>query len=687
MKVLLRKLKKSNKILLTIFNITFITYIVSLVIIFKSLLSLTGIETVLRVVFMVITSIWCITFFIWNLVNLILKKNKTLIVTCLITILLSVGCILASFPINKFANGAGNMVESEYVLYTTDLIVMNDTDTLEDDDKLGMIKKDDDIEGSILAKELIKKEGLKNEIEYYEDYYSLLNAFYDGDVTGIFVSDNYAILFSSEDKFKDIANETHILYTYSKEIKTEIKTTKAKALTEPFTVLLMGVDSENDGLNANAAFNGDTLILITFNPKTLTATMFSMPRDLYVPIACNNNRYNKINSSAAYGTNCVIGTVEELTNIEIDYYAKINFKGFIDLVDALGGVDVDVEQPDYDYYVEYHGYGRLCESNQYRENDDEHLICMDTGMQHLSGIQALAYARNRHGFLSSDLARNRHQQQIVEAIAKKAGKIKSYKDFEKILDSITNNISTNMTKNQILSFYNILKDMVSNSLNGDDFVTIKKTYLETYSLPVYLPYAGMYTSALGYYQGSLEAIQELMEVNLGKKPKKIIKTFTYTYGEDYEANSTGKGITTGSKLGTVPSFIGQSEANARAWANTNDISISVVGSGNTIVDQSVSPGSLIANVSSIIIRLGGEEETTNTSQDDSNSKTDTENNEDKTNIDNSNKDTETNNTINDNDNDNENDNNDNNDDDSNSEPLNVIPGAPEDSDNTDNNGE
>ena len=673
MKVLFHKLKKSNKALLIIFNITFIAYIVSLVIIFKSLLSLTGIETALRIIFIVVTSIWGIVFFIWNLVNLILKKNKTLIVTCLITILLSVAFVLASFPINKLASGAGNMVESEEILYTTDLIVLSDNDKLEDDDKLGMIKKDDDIEGSILAKELIKKEGLKNDIEYYEDYYSLLNALYDGDVKGIFVSDNYAILFSSEDKFKDIANDTKILYTYSKKIKTKIKTTNAKALTEPFTVLLMGVDSEKDGLNANAAFNGDTLILITFNPKTLTTTMFSMPRDLYVPISCNGNRYNKINSSAAYGTSCVIGTVEELTDIKIDYYAKINFNGFIDLVDAIGGVDVDVEQPDYDYYVEAHGYGRLCESNQYRENDDEHLICMNTGMQHLNGIQALAYARNRHGFLESDLARNRHQQQIVEAIAKKAGKIKSYSDFEKILDSITNNVSTNMTKNQILSFYNILKDMVSNSLNGEDFVTIKKTYLETYSLPVYLPYAGMYTSALGYYQGSLEAIKDLMKVNLGEKQKKIIKTFEYTYGEDYEANATGKGITTGTKLGTVPSFIGQSESNARAWASTNGISITVVGSGNTIVNQSISPGALVANVSSIIIELGGENQTTDTTVDNSdNNSNDADNNDDNTTTNNN----DDNTTIDDS-------SNSSNDDDSGE--LSTIPGTPDDSTTNDSN--
>ena len=605
MKALFHKLKKCNKILKSLFFITFIAYVTSLVFIFKDLLSLSGIETVLRIVFISITSIWCIVYFIWNLANLIIKRNKTIIITSIITILLSVGFIYASIIIGKLYGNIVNMVEDEYTLYTTNVIALTSTEKIDKDDKLGMIENKNDIEGYTLANELIKKEKLKNEIEYYEDYYSLLNALYEGKVKGIFVSSNYTILFASEDQFSNIANETHVLYEYSKKIKNKNANKSTKKLTEPFSILLMGVDSEKDGLNANAAFNGDTLILITFNPKTLTATMFSMPRDIYVPIACNNNKYNKINSAAAYGTDCVINTVHKLTDIKVDYYAKINFKGFIDLVNALGGVDVDVEQPDYNHYVKVHGQGRLCESNEYRDTDAESLVCMNTGMQHLNGKQALAYARNRHGFLQSDLARNRHQQQIVEAVAKKSSKIKSFDDFEKILNAITKNIATNMTKEQILSFYDIFKDMLSNSLDGEEFIHIKKTYLETYSLPVYLPYAYMYTSALGYYDGSLEAIKELMKENLGLKEKKQIKTFSYKFGENYEANSTGKGITAGSRLQTVPSFIGQSEAQVRNWGSANGVNITTSGSGNTVVNQSVAVGVLVKSISSINVELGG----------------------------------------------------------------------------------
>ena len=389
---------------------------------------------------------------------------------------------------------------------------------------------------------------MENTIEYYSNYTELLQALYSHEVDAIFITKDYATIYGGEETYQNIATETTVLKEYSKEMKTEESEllVSTKPLTEPFTVLVMGVDSEStDGLDANAAFNGDTLILVTFNPKTLTATMFSMPRDLYVPIISSSGRnlgYNKINSSAAYGTASTVNTVENLTGIEIDYFVKVNFQGVIDLVNALGGIDVEVEQPDYDYYVSQWGEGVLCESGADRTYVN--MVCMNTGWQHLNGEQALAYARNRHGFLESDLARNRHQQQIIEAIAKKVAQTASFSDFEKLLDTISNNIATNMQTNQILSFYQSLKNMLLQALNGEDFITIQKTQLQTFS------FRNMYgLSCLGYYTGSLDVIVEAMEENLGLSTVETITTFSYDYSEDYEqdSESIGKGVYSGTR--------------------------------------------------------------------------------------------------------------------------------------------
>lgn len=603
MKVLLKKVKKANKVALTIYLLSILFFVVGYVLFTKSILSLVGIETVIRIVLLVLFFIWFIFYFLFGLSTLIVKKFKKFIILTVINTILFGVLLFSSIIINKLYNKLEMFSNQEYTLYTTNLIALKDT-TLKSDSKIGMIDNKEDIEGYILANTLKSKENLNQEVVFYDDYYIMLNALYNHEVDAVFVSSNYAIIFSSEATYENIGTETKVLYEYSENMKTKTIPSNNKKLTEPFSILLMGVDSEYDGLNANAAFNGDTLMLITFNPNTLTATMFSIPRDTYVPIACNHNRMHKINSSAAYGTDCVINTVENLVGIDIDYYAKINFNGVIDLVNTLGGIDVDVEQPDYKYYVKQYGEGRLCESNSLR--DMANLVCMNTGYQHLNGEQTLAYARNRHGFLESDLARNRHQQQIVEAIAKQLMKINNFSDIENLLDVVGKNIAINLSTTQMLSFYQTLKNMLLEGLKGNDFMTIQKTYLEVYNLPVIV--SGLQLSALGYYENSLKAIHDALEVNLGIKSEEMIKTFSYDYNEEYTSPIIGKGLTGERSNPTVPNLIGKTVSEAEAWASSNGITLNkeFVCSSNTpgiIGNQNVMIGTSVKSITSITISI------------------------------------------------------------------------------------
>lgn len=548
MKVFFKKLKKANKIMEVFYFITLIGYWVTYGLLVANLLSLTGIETVIRIIVISLFALYGLIYTIFGLVTLF--KNKKIIFTILtiLTILFGIVFSVASYYIDFIYSKIENFVTSETSTYTTVLLSLKETE-FTNDSIIGMISDDTDRTGYLLPLELIQKENIQNEITYYDNYTELLNALYNKEVDAIFVNKDYAILYGGEQKFSNIANETTVIKEYSKEMKTEESEllVSTKSLTEPFTVLVLGVDSEStNGLDANAAFNGDTLMLITFNPKTLNATMLSLPRDTYVPIYNSSNRnigYNKINSSAAYGTASTVNTIENLTGIEIDYFVKVNFQGVIDLVNALGGIDVDVEQPDYDYYVSQYGEGRLCESNSLR--DTTNLVCMNTGFQHLNGEQALAYARNRYGFLEGDIARNRHQQQVIEAIAKKLVQTSSFSDFENLLDTISNNIATNMKTSQILSFYQSIKGMLSRALSGEEFISIQKLQL------TYFTFDNQYgLSCVGYYQGSLDKVVETMEENLGLKDISTVKTFSYDYSEDYEQTSDiiGKGIYSGGQV-------------------------------------------------------------------------------------------------------------------------------------------
>lgn len=648
MKVLIKKLKKSNKIMNFFYFFSIILFIPSFIYFIMGLFKLGDIEKILRIAIIIFFGIWFIIYALCGLLTLFSKKTKTFIFITVLTILFCPIFVASSFVIHKGINILKG-VYHENLTYTTALVTLKETDFIPTH-TIGMIENDTDIEGHILAKELIEKKNLTNKIEYYEDYTSLIHDLYQGNIGAIFVSNNYAINFESEE-YNDIdhddasfAERVKVIDTLSDVRKNEdieiLKSSKDKKLTEPFTALIMGVDSTKDGLTANQAFNGDTLIMVTFNPNTLTATMFSIPRDMYVPIACNHNRYAKINSSAAYGSSCVIKTIQQLTGIDIDYYVKMNFKGVVDLVNSLDGITVDIEEPDFQRNGKYDcGAHKVCEQNSLRQFGNN-LIYIDTGMQTLNGEQALAYARNRHQWAISDIARNQHQQQIIEATAQKLKTVNSTKQFENILNSVSNNIETNMTPEQILSFYEVGKDMLLNSSSSS--LSIKKTYLAYYNLPVYLPKVDRTTSALGYYPESLQAIVQLMKVNLELESEQPTKTFSFSYNEDYESKVVGKGLTGGSKLALVKSFIGDGQYNANVWCQNNSISCvfestTDAAPAGTIINQSAHSGELVKSLNNITFyisngrgsstQLGGEEENPNNPNNTGNSSNEQENEE------------------------------------------------------------
>lgn len=620
MKVLKNKLKKVHIAKRFFYFLSIIGYLLTYILFVYSLLKLKGIETTIRYIVIGFFGIWFLIYGLSGLLTMLSKKTKTFIFITLITILFSFGFGGISYIINK-EYGILSEVNSEKLLYTSNLIALKET-TFSDGVTIGMIESENDIEGNVLAKKLIQKENISNKIQTYEDYHSMISDLYKGKIGACFVSSNYAINFANESFEADetasvpIDQKVKVIFEYSEEMKnqdTEVLNTKpTKKLTEPFTVLVMGVDSTLNGLKANQAFNGDTLILVTFNPSTLTATMFSIPRDMYVPIACNHDRYAKINSSAAYGSSCVINTVQNLTDIDIDYYVKINFTGVVDLVEALGGVTVEVQEPDFQTNAgvdcgKKDGKLRVCEQNSLRQFGKD-MVYIPSGTQTLNGEQALAYSRNRHQYATSDIARNQHQQDVIVAMAQKLKEIRSLNDFQNILNTVSNNIETNMTPEQILSFYNVGKNMLIYS--SGNTLSIKKTHLAYYSLPVWLPNSEMYTSALGYYPESLEAISNLMKVNLGleKSKEKPIKTFSISYNEEYTTPVVGKGLTGGQTLKTVKSFIGASKSSASAWCQEVGLSCSFEtvtdsSSEGLIVDQSQHVGVLVKSINSIKFKV------------------------------------------------------------------------------------
>lgn len=605
----IRKLKKSNLVIRIIYYLVTICYLVSSILFIKSLLNLTGIETGIRIIAIIFFIIYFLLYVFINFLNLLRRKYKGLIISTIFSLLFILIFFIGSYYINYVYSNINNMQESEKITYNIYLITLKDTE-FSSESKIGVISDKIDKDNNELSTKLYKKKNLKNEIVEYNDYIKMLDDLYNNVIDGAIVPGNYDTLFRNEAGFENIVYDTKVIYEYSEKRQNEdLNIVSDKDFSEPLTFLFLGVDSEEDGLNANAAFNGDTLMLMSFNPKTLSSVLLSIPRDTYVPIACNNNRYAKINSSAAYGTGCVISTINKFLDINIDYYVKINFKGVVDLVEAVGGVEVDVEAPT--YMANAYG-GKVCEQNSDRQWGDK-LVCINPGLQVLNGEQALAYARCRHMYIGSDLDRVRHQQQVVEALANKVLHFNSIKEFQDILNAVSKNIATNMDTDTILSGYNVAKNVLGNKLSGKDSLNIQKASLETYSLNVYVPSQGRKTSAQGYYESSLEDIKKAFNIVLGKETEEPIKTFSFSVNETYEIYRPGKGKRTGQSGALLPSFVGKSISEAQSFCNSNNINLEIkyVDSGSEhyndqvavglIGDQSVHKDVLLSTVSNLTV--------------------------------------------------------------------------------------
>lgn len=511
------------------------------------------------------------------------KKRKKLSIFIILMIIYSIICLGIGGIIFYLYGKLSNMNKGT-VTYSSSLIVMSNKSEVNSssdikDLSIGLLSDKKSPDGYIIPQEIIKENNLNddNEIKSYDDYSSMITDLYLSEIDAVFLPTNYVSMFSNLSGYENIADDTKIVVSKEKEMKkaatSKVETeSSGKDITQPFTMLLMGIDSTDEVLEKNAVANGDTLILITFNPKTLNATMLSIPRDSYVPIACwPSKAENKITHAAGYGNDCMMNTIENYLGINIDYYAKINFKGLVKLVDAVGGVDINVEQ-------------QLCTDDSSRETE----ICINPGYQTLNGEQALVYARNRKALVNGDFGRNQHQQEIIMALANKVKTINSVGKFNDILNTVSNSLDTNLTPKQMLSFYNIGKDIMKKSLSSDEanIVNIQQLYLSGTSQMIYDERMRMVLYNYVPNKQSRDDIVKAMKENLGLEESEIIKEFSFSINQPYEKEIIGKGpYKTSNAYSLLPSFIGDSEATARAKASRYGISVTFVGGNGPVVSQ------------------------------------------------------------------------------------------------------
>ncbi len=239
-------------------------------------------------------------------------------------------------------------------------------------------------------------------------------------------------------------------------------------------VLLVGSD-ENEGIIGSG--RADTIIVASVDIKTKELFFLSIPRDSYVPIEGHGN--DKINHAYAYGgIELLQQTVESLLNIPIDYYALIDFAGFEDVVDALGGVEIEVDKRM--YYQTYDG-----------------LIDIEAGVQRLDGEKALQYVRFRADSLG-DITRVSRQQTLMKAIVHEFVENNGYWKLPQLLPAINRAVETNLSTLDMVRLAFLAKDL---DLDALESATLEGDF--------------MLLNEISYWQVDEAALQALVATHFG----------------------------------------------------------------------------------------------------------------------------------------------------------------------------
>ena len=456
-----------------------------------------------------------------NIIFFLVKQKKTKCIATLMMILFIIINVIGSFSINKVYSIIDSF-NKHNIIYSSSLIALNDSKINEISDvkktKIGLISDTMSIDNYVIAKEIIDEEELdkNNEIISYDDILVMLNDLYNNKIDLMFISSNYDVMFQDIEGYEDIKAKVKVITDKDKPIEKETRTVSLindGNDVEPFSILLMGVDSEKDGLKRNSYDNGDGLMLLTFNPDTLNITMMSIPRDSYLPISCRNNTKNKLTHAGWFGTDCMIETIENAFDIEINYYVKVNFKGVVSLVDTLGGVTVDVPK-------------RLCTDDSNRQGE----ICIDGGIQTLNGEGALVLARNRYDLSNGDIDRGYNQQLLLKGLINKLTEIRSVNTLLDVLEQISNNLDTNLTTDEILAFYNIFKDILESRKyqKTDNILNIIQIKLAGDSKKIYFENLNQRLWIYELDNNSVKNATKEMKINLGLEEAEMIKEFSFS---------------------------------------------------------------------------------------------------------------------------------------------------------------
>lgn len=342
---------------------------------------------------------------------------------------LSVGVFYIAKTTNLIGQISGNAFKTEKVVVA--VLDSDPAEKLEDaaEYQFGIqFDKGADTMESALAT-ISEELGQDVETIQYDNLKEQAEALYSGEVQAIVYNTAYSNVIESE--LEEYGEKARVIYSTQAKVSLNVSQgTDDSLTTKPFTMYISGLDVYEDTVDQGQ--RSDVNIIAVVNPKTHQILLVTTPRDYYVTIpGVSEGMYDKLTHAGSYGIDTSMATLGELYETEINYYAQLNFTALIEIVDILGGLDVESE---YSFTT---------------SEDSGYVMDVQEGKNHFNGVQALAFARERQNVEGGDLQRGKDQQAVITAMIKKMLSPTMLLKANSILETVGRNVETNVSQEQI----------------------------------------------------------------------------------------------------------------------------------------------------------------------------------------------------------------------------------------------
>lgn len=326
------------------------------------------------------------------------------------------------------------------------VVVMKESSMEKIDDlkgkKLGVVTTGDTTLNTKALEDIEKDLGQKVSTVEYKDYKTFADDLYAGTVDAILLNEGSRGLF--EENHPKFESETRYIKQYTYEKETKDISRDVNVTSQAFSVYITGIDTYG---SISTVSRSDVNMIVTVNPKTHQILLTSIPRDYYIPQPCQGGQTDKLTHTGLWGVDATVEAVENYFDMEINYYARVNFSSVIDIVDALGGITVE---------------------NPVAFTASDGTYSYAAGNIEMDGAQALRFARERYNLADGDRDRGRNQMRVITGMINKMISPTIITRYTGIMSAIGGSFQTNMSSNDMSS----LVKMQINDMSGWDIKQI-----------------------------------------------------------------------------------------------------------------------------------------------------------------------------------------------------------------------